>query len=88
MQLFFHQHPGVQIVDLFPKSISPLHKFKTIAHEIESFFATLKYPMKKKLYERNVIYEVRVRYEMLYMKVKYPFGPFCAVFSKCWRSVQ
>ena len=39
-------------------------------------------------YKRNVIYEVRVIYEMLYMKVKYPFGPFCAVFSKGWRSVQ
>ena len=88
MQLFFHQHPGVQIVDVFPKSIAPFHKFKTTTHEIESFFATVKYSMKEMLYERNVIYEVRVIYEMLYMKVKYPFGPFCAVFSKGWRSAQ
>ena len=60
MQLFFQKHPGVQIVDLFPKSIAHFHKFKTTAHEIESFFAT----------------------------VKHPFGPFCRVFSKGWRSVQ
>ena len=39
-------------------------------------------------HERNVTYEVRVIYEMLYMKVKHPFGPFCVVFSKGWRSVQ
>ena len=60
MQLHFHEHLGVQIVDVFHKSIPHFHKFKTTAHEIESFFAT----------------------------VRYPFGPFCAVFCKCWRLVH
>ena len=44
MQLFFHEHLGVQIVDVSPKSKAHFHKFKTTAHEIESFFATVKYP--------------------------------------------
>ena len=44
MQLHFHEHLGVQIVDVFHKSIPHFHKFKTAAREIESFFARVRYP--------------------------------------------